>query len=170
MATCSVIDKAFNRLWENGVLKEGKTRIQDPIRFDALNTQFSDVARSQFGVTNPGKFFDISTQNITHTGPLNLYGHKGEKTFDYTAAVVNREFTDEFQQKFEDYYNQQALVESRVITEPPVLTSTLQAKHDELKKSIEDSDHPAVYKEYLMYELNTSRSVEDFGALKKQLC
>lgn len=165
MAVCNVTEIAFNDLWSKGVLKEGKTRIEDPIRFDVLNKLYSDVARAKFGVTNDGLLFDINTQTTATLGPLNLYSHKGESTFENQFAVLNTIFANEFQTKF-DKANK---LEPEILTPAPIIPA-LTKKYNSLKESIDMGDYPAEIKAKLMNELNDCRTTQDFGELMKKLC
>ena len=165
MAVCNVTEMAFNDLWSKGVLKEGKTRIEDPIRFDALNKLYSDVARAKFGVTNDGLLFDINTQTTATLGPLNLYSHKGESTFENQFAVLNTDFADEFQTKFDENNK----LKPETITPAPV-TSALQEKYTSAKETIDAGNYPAEVKARLINELNDCRTLKEFGELMKKLC
>ena len=167
MATCSVIDKAFNDLWTKGVLKEGKTKIEDPVRFENLNTTYTNIAKEKYGVTNPGQLFDVNTQNMSHTGPLNLYSHKGANTFDNQFAVLNKDFAEEFQNKF-DQTNQ--FGELKMASEPAELTPELKVTYDKYKNIIYASGYSDTDKAILMNQLNESRSPSDFGEIMKKLC
>lgn len=168
MTTCSVIDLGFKDLWEKGVLKNGTTRIEDLVRFNNINQLYSDIARSKHGVTNPGLFFDINKVNLSHTGPINTYSHKGANTFSADFAVVNREFTNEFQEKF--------IPETKKVNiqldlfEKPELTVSLQKTYNDIKNGIIMSSFTESEKELLQEELNTSRTISDFNDLIKKLC
>ncbi len=167
MATCSVIDKAFNDLWAKGVLKEGKTKIQDPVRFDNLNANYTNIAKEKYGVTNPGQLFDINTQATSHTGPLNLYGHKGAAYFENKFAVINKGFADEFQNKFE---KANKLEEAKLVIKPAEINESLLPTYNKIKGIIEASSYSDTDKAILMNQLNESRSPSDFGELIKKLC
>jgi len=165
MATCSVIDLGFKDLWKKGVLKNGTTRIEDLVRFNTLNQLYSDLARSKHGVTNPGLFFDINVVRLSHTGPLNVYSHKGANTFAADFAVVNREFVDEFQEKF--------IPDSQIntiIEQTTTLIPNLQKTYDSIKNGIIMSSFTGLEKGLLQEELNTSRTISDFNELLKKLC
>lgn len=165
MAACNVIDMAFNDLWSKGVLKEGKTRIEDPVRFDNLNKLYSDVARTKFGVENDGLLFDVNTQSTSVLGPLNIYSHKGESSFMNQFAVINREFSDEFQKKFDDFN-----ITKPGTTTPAAITPNLQKKYDSIKNTIDTGNYPVEVKSRLLDELNDCRTLKDFGELMKKLC
>lgn len=179
MATCSVIDRAFNSLWSKGVLVDKKTKITDPIRFDNINQIYSNLAKSKFGVTNPGLFFNKNTQSTSHTGALNMAVSQGADSFEYESAVVNREFTDEFQDRFEDYYNQLALEESRknttkgqlaifidAISKPFEMTDT---EREDLRADIEYI-FTGQDKENLLKELDAVNDYESYGELLIKMC
>jgi hypothetical protein len=167
MATCSVIDKAFNDLWAKGVLKEGKTKIQDLVRFENLNESYTNIAKSKYGVTNPGQMFNVNTQTTSHTGPLNLYSHKGANAFENQFAVINKDFADEFQNKFEKVNK---LEDVRLVVEPAEVNESLLPTYNKIKNIIEASDYSDADKAILMNQLNESRSPSDFGELIKKLC
>ena len=165
MATCSVITLALNDLWSKNVLKEGKTKIEDIIQFDELNEKYSDVARVKFGVTNEGKFFDVNTQGTSQTGPLNITSPYGDKTTQNQFAVVNREFVDEFQIKYDEANKPK--VEAIV---PAPVSPGLEVKRTDIKDTINSSNFTDAEKAFLMSELNDCRTIEDFGELMKKLC
>ena len=165
MAACNVIDMAFNDLWSKGVLKEGKTRIEDPVRFDTLNKLYSDVARTKYGVKNDGLLFDVNTQSTSVTGPLNIYSHKGESSFMNQFAVINREFSDEFQKKFDDFNSNKPGT-----TIPATISPNLQKKYNSIKENIDNAGYPVDVKNRLLDELNDCRTLKDFGELMKKLC
>lgn len=167
MATCSVINLALNHMQEKGALKS--TKIIDDSLFNTLNDRYTSVARNQFGVISEGKFFNVQTEEISRGGVLQIYSPNDTYIADF--AVINKEFTNEFQDKFEDYYNNQALNESKnIVLEPIALTKNLQKMYDNVKEKLDLSDLDPLTKEYFMYDLNTSRTIEDFGELIKKLC
>ena len=167
MATCSVINLALNHMQEKGALKS--TKIIDDSLFNTLNDRYTSVARNQFGVISEGKFFNVQTEEISRGGVLQTYSPNDTYIADF--AVINKEFTNEFQDKFEDYYNNQALNESKnIVPEPIALTKNLQKMYDNVKEKLDLSDLDPLTKEYFMYDLNTSRTIEDFGELIKKLC
>lgn len=169
MTTCSVIDLGFKDLWTKGVLKNGTTKIEDLERFNNLNKLYSDTAREKFKVTNPGQFYTVDEKNISRTGPLNLSQYNREENYMTEFAVVNREFVDEFQEKF-DQYNRSLNAPVIEIIEAAILTPQLQTLYDETKTLIEGATLSISDKEYLMNELNSSRTPEDFGDVLKKLC
>jgi hypothetical protein len=169
MATCStdVIVKAFDDLWTKGVLENGKTRINELGRFIALNNLYTEVARRDYGVTNPGSFFTVNSVMLS-PGPL--FKWNSRKSFPATFAVVNREFSDEFQKKYTNVLEQKALEEPYTESVPATLSTTLQPKYDDIRNVINNAGYPEGKRLYLLNELNTSRTPADFGALLKKLC
>ena len=104
MAECgNVIELTFTQLRKKNIIKQDKTEILSGQidNFDALNQFYSDVARTEFGVLNPGLMFSKYDSSSSTTGTINVSSTFGEAKSSKTYARINKEFTDEFQQKYE---------------------------------------------------------------------
>lgn len=169
MATCStnVVEKAFDDLWTKGVLENGKTRIDEPGRFLALNNLYTEVARRDYGVINSGTLFTVNRRSLS-PGPL--FRWNNGKSTEAEFAVLNREFSDEFQEKYDAALRQKKLEEPYIQSVPATLSPTLQPKYDDIRNVIDNAGYPEGKRLYLLNELNTSRTPADFGSLLKKLC
>lgn len=177
MATCStdVITKAFDDLWTKGILENGNTRIEESGRFTALNNLYTEVARDKYGVNNPGSFFTVNSRSL-HGGPLLPWNNGKRVNVDF--AVVNRSFTDEFQEKYDSFANKKQIEETKkkdytqldmfldVLKKPFTFS---EAEREGIKNDIEYM-FTGVEKDTLLEEMNAIHDYQSYGELLNKIC
>lgn len=177
MSTCStdVITKAFDDLWTKGILENGRTRIDDIDRFNTLNKLYTETAKSKYGVTNSGTFFTVNNQSL-HGGPLLPWNNGRRVNADF--AVVNKSFTDEFQEKYDIFINQKQSEETKknnytqldmfldVLKKPFTFSKE---ERNNLRNDIEYMK-VGIEKDNLLKELSEINSYESLGELLIKLC
>jgi len=99
---CDVRLNSITAMQDKGALS-GSMEIINMSLFKKLNNNYSNFARSKYGVTNEGELFETQLKSIRRPGPTPYYR---EDNITIVKAVLNNEMFTELQKKHDEYHSE----------------------------------------------------------------